>query len=203
MRSTTGTPARSVGLFRRSKPLHRQLAEAGGLIVAPVVTAASPPAWDGEQRGEPGIHGVPRARRWDAVAPATAPDLRGDVVHFAALPDGTLLVDEDEPAAALTPLADAVEATLRPPYRAEAARRDGDVWAVGARRIAVVSAPGLEGDEAELAVTGDERTLTIDGRARVARARALEELGEREGRSYVVRASRLDGDLWEAEATPL
>ena len=29
--------------------------------------SAEPPGWDGEPRGEPGIHGIPRARRWDAV----------------------------------------------------------------------------------------------------------------------------------------
>jgi hypothetical protein len=27
--------------------------------------------------------------------------------------------------------------------------------------------------------------------------------GERQGADYVVRATRLDGDLWEVEATPL
>src|SRR5205807_2274625 len=73
----------AVGLLRR-RPLHRKLAEAGGLLTGLEEAryglpgqAAEPPSWDGEARGDAGIHGVPRARRWDAVATAEAPDLRG------------------------------------------------------------------------------------------------------------------------------
>ena len=145
-------------LFGRKQPLHRALADAAGLSLGdgsarPPGPSAAPPGWDGEQRGEPGIHGVPRARRWDAVVAANAPDLRGDTIHFVALADGTLVVEEDEPDGALTPLADAIEARLAPPYRAEAVRRDGALWGVAGRRIAVVSEPGLVGDEAELVLT--------------------------------------------------
>ena len=99
-----------MGLFSRRKPLHQQLAEQGGLVLEQGVGApAQPPGWFGEQRGEAGIHGVARSRRWDVVAAADAPDARGDAVHFVTLPDGTLVVDEDEPEGALTPLADAVD----------------------------------------------------------------------------------------------
>src|SRR6476619_8257226 len=210
MPSTTATPpdAVAVGLFRRSHPLHRRLADAGGLSsdVGEGRTPGlppEPPGWDGEQRGEPGIHGVPRARRWDAVATATTAGLRGNSVYFAALPDGTLVVDEDEPDGALTPLADALEAMLAPPYRAEAVRRTADTWAVAGRRVAVVEVPNLDGEEAELVVTGGDRSLTIDGLRRLVRAPALEAAGERLGAEFVVRAVRLDGALWEVEATPL
>lgn len=199
-----------MGLFRRAQPLHRRLADAGGLSLgtapadeASPALAAEPPGWDGEQRGEVGIHGVSRARRWDAVATTAAPGLEGDAVHFTALPDGTLLLEEDEPAAALAPLARAVEATLKPPYAAEGVRRGRETWAVGARRIVVVSVPGLDGERAELAVRGDERSLAVDGRRRVARAPGLEAVGERHGAEYVVRATRLDGDLWEIESAAL
>ena len=197
-----------MGLFRRSKPLHRQLADAGGLTLddvrrSPTALASEPPGWDGEQRGEPGIHGVPRARRWDAVATATAGGLRGDTVHFAALPDGTLVVDEDEPDDSLAPLADALEATLSPPYRAEAVRRGPDRWAVAGRRVEVVAEPTLEGEEAELVVTAGDRSLVVDGLRRLARAPALEAAGARLGPEFVVRATRLDGELWEVEASPL
>ena len=65
---------------------------------------------------------------------------RGDIVHFVALPDGTLVVEEDEPDAALTPLADAVETSIPPPYRAEAVRRGPEAWAVAASRITIVAA---------------------------------------------------------------
>jgi len=195
-----------VTLFRRRRPLHERLAEAGGLDLGPGAArglGAQPPGWDGAQRGEPGIHGVPRPRRWDTVASSEAPRLRGEAVHFVALDDGTLIVDEDEPDDSLGPLADAVEVTLRPPYRAEAVRRDGDTWAVAARRIEVIDAPGLQGDEAELVVTREGHVLRVDGQTTLADAPALRRLGEREGPEYVVRASRLDGSLWEVEATPL
>jgi len=197
-----------MALFRRSKPLHQQLADEAGLSLRDEDRrqpglAAAPPGWDGEQRGEVGIHGVSRARRWDAVATATAPGLRGDELRFVVLPDGTLLFDGDEPEGDLAPLADAVEGSVSPPYRAEAVRRGHETWAVAARRITVVSEPGLEGDEAELIVTPADRSLTLDGRSHVARASALEGAGSRLGDSFVVRATRLDGDLWEVEAAAL
>src|SRR2546421_534462 len=111
-------------LFRRRKPLHEQLAEAGGFALAPDTGAApglsaQPPGWDGAPRGEPGIHGVPQARRWETVASAEAPGLK------------------------------------------------------------------------------------VDGRPTLGSARGLERLGEAEGTEYVVQARRLDGDLWEVEATAL
>jgi hypothetical protein len=197
-----------VALFGRRKPLHVRLAEAGDLRLdsddAPRAgQAAEPPGWDGEPRGEPGIHGVPRPRRWDAVATAEAPGLTGDAVHFVALPDGSIVVEEDEPDDALTPLADAVEASIAAPYRAEAVRRGPTSWAVAASRIVVDEVPGLRGDEAELVVTREARTLHVDGRPTFGSAPALERAGEAHGPEYVVRASRLDGELWEIAASPL
>jgi hypothetical protein len=192
-------------LFGRREPLHRRLADEAGLSLdgaaAAPAPSAAPPGWDGEQRGEPGIHGVPRARRWDAVVTVEAPELRGDAVHFACLPDRTLIVDEDEPDGALAPLADALETRLAPPYRAEAVRREGVLWGVAGRTIALAREPELDGEEAELVVTPGGRSLTVDGRPRLARAPGLEAAGE--GDEYVVRASRLDDDLWEVEASPL
>jgi len=194
-------------LRRRRKPLHEQLAEAGNVSFGAAGLqsglSAEPPAWDGEQRGEPGIHGVPRARRWDAVASAEAPGIRGDQVHFVALPDGTLVVEEDEPDGGLAPLADAIEGVIPPPYRAEAVRRGTATWAVAGSRIAVLEVPGLTGDDAQLVSTREGRVLQVDGRTTLGSAPALERVGETEGSEYVVRATRLDGDLWEVEATPL
>jgi hypothetical protein len=74
---------------------------------------------------------------------------------------------------------------------------------VAASRIQVAEVPGLTGDEAELAVTRQGRSLEVDGRTVLGRAPALERIGEAQGTEYVVRARRLDGDLWEVEATPL
>ncbi len=197
-----------MGLFRRRRqPLHRQLADADafglGPVGGPTGQIAQPPGWDGEQRGEPGIHGVPRSRKWDTVATADAPKLKGDSVHFAALEDGTLVVDEDEPDESLAPLAEAVGDAIPPPYRAEGVRRGPTTWAVAASRIQVVRVTGLTGDHAELVVTRDGRSLHVDGMATLGRAPALERVGEAEGTEYVVRGDRLDGDLWEVRATPL
>ena len=52
-------------------------------------------------------------------------------------------------------------------------------------------------------MTREGRVLRIDGRTTLGSAPALERLGETEGTEYVVRAKRLDGELWEVEATPL
>jgi len=196
-----------MGLFRRQKPLHERLAAAGGITdglteQAPSL-AADTPGWDGEQRGEPGIHGVPRARRWDTVASAEAPAIKGEAVHFVVLADGTLVADEDEPDGALASLADAVEQSIPPPYRAEGVRKGPETWAVAASRIAVASIPGLTGDQAELTSTREGRVLRIDGRTTMGSVRELERLGETEGTEYVVLAKRLDGDLWEVEASAL
>jgi hypothetical protein len=195
-----------VPLFRRRKPLHERLAEAGGLVFGthPDGLLSQPPGWDGRSPlGEPAFHGIPRPRRWETVTSADAPRLRGDAVHFVALEDGTLVVYEDEPDGSLVPLADAVEATIAPPYRAEAVRRGEETWAVAASRIAIVEERDLNGEELELTAVGGARTLLVDGRPSLHPARALERVGAAAGAEYIVRARRLDGDLWEVEATAL
>jgi hypothetical protein len=45
--------------------------------------------------------------------------------------------------------------------------------------------------------------LTADGERAFGSIPELERIGREEGDTYVVRASRLDGDLWEVEANPL
>jgi hypothetical protein len=184
-----------VGFFRRGRPLHERLAEEGGLELGSEPDEAgrvpsrlaglmhgladgflsAPPDEFGRPSplGEVAVHGVPRARRWDVVATARA-ELPGDEVHFSALPDGTLVVDEEVPDGSLTPLAEAIEATLNPPYRAEAVRREEGVWAVGASRIRVREFPEAEDDELELIEDGS-----------------------------IVIGRRLDGDLFEIQVTPL
>jgi hypothetical protein len=197
--------------FRRRQPIHRLLAEQAGMADGlglpgappPSGNPAEPPSFDGEARGEPGIHGVPRTRKWDAVTTVEAPALVGDAVHFVALADGTLIVDEAEPEAALVPLAEALERMVPPPYRAEAVRRNGAEWGVGGSRIELVEVRNLHGDEAELVVTRENRVLHLDGRTVLGRAPELERIGEGRGSEYVVRARRVDGDVWEVEATAL
>lgn len=178
-----------MGFFRRSRPLHAQLAEEAGLdIGAPergpsraagllqgLADGAFSPPEDGVDRQSPlgAVHGAHRPRQWDTVASAVA-ELPGNEVHFTTLPDGTLLVEEDVPDGSLLSLAEAVEASLQAPYRAEGVRRSERVWAVAAKRIEVRPFPGHEGDELEL-VEDD----------------------------HVILGRRLDGDLFEVEVTPL
>jgi hypothetical protein len=184
-----------VGFFRRDRPLHEQMAEEGGLDLGPepsetgrgpsrlaglmhgladgFLTAPPDEFGNPSPLGEVGVHGVPRARRWDVVASARA-ELPVDEVHFSALPDGTLIVEEEVPDGSLTPLAEAIEVTLNPPYRAEAVKREDGVWAVAASRIQVREFPETEADELELVEDGS-----------------------------VVIGRRLDGDLFEVDVTPL
>jgi len=120
---------------------------------------------------------------------AEAPALTGDSVAFVALPDGTLVVDEDEPDDSLAPLADAIETSIRPPYRAEGVRQGRARWSVGAVRITVVEAPGVDGEEAELVTNAESSTLTIDGRPVYGSVPAFERAGEAHGSTYVVAQS--------------
>jgi len=185
-------------IFRR-EPIHKKLARQARLDMG---SAEPEPVDPGPHWGVTGIHGVPRPRRWDGVGSAEAPELTGDEVHFVALPNGDLVVDEDEPPDTLAPLAATIEETISPPYRAEAVRRDGDIWAVAARRVEVaeLEAPG---DELELVVNEGERALTVDGARTFGSIPDLERLGSREGSSYVARARRLEDRLWEVEINPL
>ena len=145
---------------------------------------------------------APRPRRWDAVVSAEAPEVGGDEVEFVALPDGSLIVDEELGEGDLTPLADVVETQIAAPYRAQGVRRGERVWAVAARRIEVASF-AADGDEITLTEHGGDRALTVDGARAFGSIPELETIGRREGDSYVVRARRLDGDLWEVQADPL
>ena len=160
---------------------------------------AEPPApWR-----EVGIHGMQRGREWDATQTVEAPGIEGDAATFVVLPDGSVLVEEGSDSS-LQLLADAIEHELQPPYRARAARQRGDLWAVQARRIEVLSLPDASaGDAIDLTRTQDDRVLSVDGERIFGSLPALEKRGEREGRDYAVHAERLDGDLWEVRASAL
>ena len=64
--------------------------------------------------------------------------------------------------------------------------------------------PGLVGEEAELVLRASGWSLTVDGQHRLAHVPALEAAGRAGGSvEAVVRASRLDEDLWEVETAAL
>jgi hypothetical protein len=182
-----------VGLFRRSKPLHERLAEEGGLVER----SGGRPPFTGVI-GETGIHGVPREREYDAVVTADAPEVEGSNARFVALPDASLLIEEGD--GDLTALAEAIEQHAKPPYRAIAIRRGDTQWAVAAHELRVVELPEPGGDEVELAVRGEERTLVIDGNRAFGTLPELELLADGDS---VIRAMRLDGDFWEIRVDPL
>jgi hypothetical protein len=181
-----------MGLFRRES-LHERLAREGGVAEPSGV----PPAWDATR-----IHGVARPKEWDLVATAAAPEIGGDAVDFVALPDGSLLVEEEQGEGSLEPLATAVEQKLQPPYRARGARQTDVLWAVSARRIDTASFEA-EGERIELTETADGKILRIDGMPVFGSVPALEELGQQAGPSYAVHAQRLDADLWEVRVAAL
>jgi hypothetical protein len=172
--------------FWRRKSLHERLAEEGGLVERP---EPARPSWD-----QAGVHGVARPRRWDAVATVQAPGIDGNERDFVLLADGTLFGEESD-----TALAEAVG--LEPPFRAQAVRRGGDLWAVAANRITVVQLdvdPG--GDTIDLAVREGERTVLVDGARSFGGIPALEHLIDGDG---VVHAERLDETLWDVTVAPL
>jgi hypothetical protein len=170
-------------------------AQAGGLL-------AVPPEMDGTPGlGIAGVSGVSRARTWDAVASVRAPELSGEGVTFVALDDGTLVVDEDVPDDSLAPLADAIEATVGPAYRAAALRASEDVWMVVAERVEIVEL-SLEGEEIDLSVVAGERELTIDGERTNRPVPALDALAEQHG-DLALHAERVDGDLFAVDVFPL
>ena len=184
-------------IFRR-EPLHKKLAREARLEQEPEAEPVDPgPHW-----GVTGIHGVPRPRRWDAVGSADAPGLTGDEVHFVALPGGDLVVDEDVPGDTLGPLAETIEQTIELPYRAEGVRQGTGVWAVAARRVEVAEFEA-QGDEVELVVTEDGRSLVVDGAREFGSLPELESLGSQVSGSFVAQARRLDGDLWEVTIAAL
>ena len=194
-----------MGFFRRERPIHQQLAKEGGLDYARDLADLSPrepidprhPFWQ-----VVGIHGIPREREWDAVASAEAPGLPGDDVEFVVLPDGSLVVDEDVPDGTLAPLADAL--SLPAPYHAFGLRQDADVWSVAAKRVQVVEVPEhVEGDDVQLVVTDETRTLVVDDMPSSASIPSLEAFAAEQFGSFVLRASRLDDLLWEVTVIPL
>jgi hypothetical protein len=140
---------------------------------------------------------------WDAVATAELAGVAGDEIEFTTLPSGDVIVEREDGDADLTPLADAIEQKIDPPYRAVAARQDGDLWGVGARRIQVARFALAEGESVDLSENDGVRELRVDGEPSDAEIPELAQLGEPAGSAYCVEARRIDGDFWEVRVSAL
>jgi hypothetical protein len=71
-------------------------------------------------------------------------------------------------------------------------------------RIEVAELPAdQEGEEIVLTVSAGEAELLVDGRPGVAGVDALTRLAAGRHESYVLRANRLEGTLWELAIDPL
>ena len=64
----------------------------------------------------------------------------------------------------------------------------------------VVELPEPGGDEVELVLRGDEKTLVVDGNRSFGTMPELEQLAKGDA---VIRATRLDGPLWEVRVDQL
>ena len=209
-----------MGLFRRRREeetLHEQLLREAGL--AQPDEQAEPEADEQtEPEAEPQLEPAERfdpitgtTPEWDVARPVEgdafatvhAPEIAGDAVEFVTLPDGDVIVDVEQGDAALSPLAEAVEQQLKPPYRASGRREDGDLWAVAARAIDVRRFACRLGDDLLAVCRDGERTLQAEGVPTSGWIPELQRAGEAMSPDYVVEATRLDGDLWEVRASAL
>jgi hypothetical protein len=131
-------------------------------------------------------------------------DAEGEEAVFVLLDDGRL-IPLHGPQEAMETSARALEGELDTPYRALAVRREGDAWAVGAVGIEVAELPAdTEGDELMLTVTEEGlRALEVDGRPTLEGIESIERAAGERYDAYVLRATRLDGCLWEIGIDPL
>lgn len=192
--------------WRRGETLNEKLLREAGLERAFDPVAPEPYEPHRPSDGfadEAGITGIARPRRWHTTATAEAPGLIGHELDFVTLPDGTILVEDEQGDASVAPLAEAVERSLKPPYRARAVRQADTVWGIAANPIEVAELPGQEGDEIDLTAREGERTLLVEGARTFGSVPRLEALGTARARDYVVHAERLEGDLWEVRVSAL
>jgi hypothetical protein len=199
-----------VGLFRRrNETLNEQLLREAGLDPGQLLRDQPPPAPPEPPKSVLATVGLPDGsgvgpKEWDAAVTVAAPALVGGRIEFTTIPNGDVIVSEEAGDADLSPLADAVERNVSPPYRAVATRQGGDLWAVGAKRIAVAQIPFPDADKLALSQHGDDRELRVDGEpSHAAIPPELEQLGAAAGASFYVEAMRIDGDLWEVRVTAL
>jgi hypothetical protein len=198
-----------VGFFRRrNETLNEQLLREAGLDPAQVLGDSPSPAPLEPPKSLLARVGVPDGsvspKEWDAAVTVSAPGIEGDRIEFTTIPNGDVIVGEETGDADLSSLADAVERSVAPPYRAVAQRHDGDLWAVAAKRIEVAQIPFPDGEKLEVSRHGADEQLRVDGApSDEAVPPELERVGEAAGADFYVEAERIDGDLWQVKVTAL
>jgi hypothetical protein len=192
-----------VGLFRKRPTLNEQKLREAGLDRV-VFNTPQPQAIDAGPLppATSDIHvGNTEPRRlthFDAITTATVPGLTGDLIEFAVLPNGDLIVSIGDADDDFAPLADAIEERISPPYKASASREDGDIWEVGASSIEVAEFAYPDAETLQLSQRDGKVEFRIDdGPTDVAPPRELRQLGENAGSDFFATARRIDGDYWE------
>ena len=209
-----------MGFFRRrQETLNEQLLREAGIDPAqalgdPAPSPESPPDPGPEPPAPPpfptgdvtlGRGGIlaTGTGEWDAVATARVASVEGNQAEFTTLPNGDVIVEREKGDGDLSPLADTVEKKIDPPYRASATRQDGDLWAVGAKRIQVAKFELAKGETVELSENDGVQELRVDGEPSDAEIPELVQLGEQVGSAYCVEGKRIDGDFWEVRVSAL
>jgi hypothetical protein len=196
-----------VPLFRKKETYNEQMLREAGLnrvvINTPPQRAPESVPDDPPRVGHGGMQMNRMRGGWDTTTMATAPGVEGDRVRFTALPNGDLIVT-DGGDGDLSPLADAIEKHVSPPYKAVASRVEGDRWGVGVTRIEVATIPFPGAQALELAQTNGVSEFDVDEEPSDTTPPAeLQQLGERIAGDFCVEASRIDGDYWEVKVSPL
>jgi hypothetical protein len=151
---------------------------------------------------EAGISGIPRTREWDVVTSVEC-EADGEECVLVRTDDRLIVLQGSREAAECA--AGAIGDQLSTPYKAVARLRESSEWAVGAVAIEVAELPAdTEGDELMLTATETgERALEVDGRLTEVGTEALEKIAGDRYDAYVLRATRIEGMLWEIGVDPL
>jgi hypothetical protein len=195
-----------MGIFRKKQTYNEQMLREAGLDRVVFNTPPPAPIDAGPlpfATGDISLGHGPGKRRWgptdwDTTTTATAPGVDGDTVRFTTLATGELIVSEEAGDGDLSPLADAIEEHVSPPYKAVASRQEGDLWGVGAKRIEVAEFSFPDAEKLDLSQRDGAAEFRIDdGPTDVAPPIELRRLGESAGAEFFVTAQRIDGDYWE------
>jgi hypothetical protein len=197
-----------VALFRKKETYNEQMLREAGLdrvVFNTPEPEAEPPQpnpafdWSG-----PTLQGRLGPKDWDIATTAIAPGIAGDNVSFTTLENGDVIVVEEAGDGDLSPLADAIEQHLSPPYTAVGARQDSDLWGVGAKQIEVAEVAFPDAESLVLSQSDGVAEFRVDGSSSDASVPVeLQRLGERAGGDFCVEAQRIDADVWAVKVSPL